>query len=252
MSIIEEALRKLQDKQQTTVPGPDIFETPVVDRNVSMNIKPAFHRTFAGITSILIILGLITYIGLNMYDGKQKEVKKNIYLNHDLLLGRGSLIPVDFGTNPKRGLNMENHLNIGNQPIRNMAPPQQADTSKDPDETQISLLVKEYEIQKQLDYAKRLISVGSYIDAIKDLDNVLGRSVRTWEAYLLMGTAYLGLGELDSAEIYMGIGLAINEKQPQWWIQRVMLKLQRGENEAALQILHGSERLAPILSHKVR
>ena len=250
MSIIEEALRKLQDKKQTTASKSDDFGTPVV----YVKVKTAFHRTFAGIASILTIIGLITYIGLDMYAERRKEIKKTIYLNQDLLLDRGPLVPVDFGLNPnpKRGLNMDKHLNIGSQPIRNMASSQQVDIFKDPDETQISLLVKEYEIQKQLDYAKRLIYVGSYIDAIKTLDNVLGRSVGTWEAYLLMGTAYLGLRELDSAEIYIGIGLAINEKQPQWWIQRVILRLQRGENEAALKILHGPERLAPILSHKAR
>ena len=55
----------------------------------------------------------------------------------------------------------------------------------------------------------------------------------------------LGLGELDNAEMYLEMGLAINGKVPQLWLQCAIVEQQRGKHEAALRILNEAEKLAP-------
>ncbi|MCP4413615.1 MAG: tetratricopeptide repeat protein, partial [Gammaproteobacteria bacterium] len=98
---------------------------------------------------------------------------------------------------------------------------------------------------KQLKQARHLINIGSYNDAIDILKPIIDRQEETWDTYLLMGAAYLGLGELDYAETYSEMGLAMNGKVPQLWLQCAIVEQQRGKHEAALKILNEAEKLAP-------
>lgn len=113
------------------------------------------------------------------------------------------------------------------------------------EEKSASSLLEEYVVGKQLRQARYLINIGSYAEAIDILKSIIDRQEEIWDTYLLMGAAYLGLGELDNAETYLEMGLAINGNVPQLWLQCAIVEQQRGKHEAALRILNESEKLAP-------
>ncbi|MGR3179739.1 MAG: tetratricopeptide repeat protein [Candidatus Anammoxibacter sp.] len=101
--------------------------------------------------------------------------------------------------------------------------------------------------EEKFNHIKHLIYIGSYEKAIDTLKPVIESNVGTWELYFLMGTAYLGLGNLDLAERYLDRGIAVNDKQIQLWIQRAVLEQQKGNHETALQILLAAEPLDPAM-----
>lgn len=103
------------------------------------------------------------------------------------------------------------------------------------------------DIKSEIDRAKHMINVGSYEKAVNILKPVIKNYVATWKVYLLIGTAYLGLNELDLAEKYLDKGLAITGRQPQLWLQRAVVEQQRGDHETALQLLQESLKLAPAM-----
>ena len=408
MSIIEETLRTIQEKQETKGHGYKNPGVSSVNGNVSHNPKPANYKTFVILTIVLSVLGLATYVGFDMYQNKLEEKKR--ILNYDQDLFKAEITSIVKSPKPPTTIKHENKLQKpdlglakyielekrldelkekdkapGNdknslntkissiveaqkpstsikpdskpqksnkqsdisrqrslvlpfespqspqlpqppispfQPPRstvladqvfgplkentqkgdivslkttNIAKPDQetyitpivkerkakpktneialeskqhkldgqpdvakdavlsqepsgpADTLKPPESTPTSLLVEEYVIEKQLNRAKDLVNAGSCKEAIEVLKPVIDSPSGTWEAYLLMGAAYLSLGELYYAETYLDMGLAINRKQPQLWVQRAIVEQQRGEHEAALRILHESEKLAPTM-----
>ncbi len=113
------------------------------------------------------------------------------------------------------------------------------------EEKPTSSLLEEYVVGKQLKRARHFIKIRSYAEAIDILKPIIDRQEEIWDTYLLMGAAYLGLGELDYAEIYSEMGLAMNGKVPQLWLQCAIVEQQRGKHEAALRILSEAEKLAP-------
>ncbi len=121
----------------------------------------------------------------------------------------------------------------------------QAEDLTHSEEKPTSSLLEEYVVGKQLKRARHLINIGSYAEAIDILKPIIDRQEEIWDTYLLMGAAYLSLGELDYAETYSEMGLAINGKVPQLWLQCAIVEQQRGKHEAALQILNEAEKLAP-------
>ncbi len=106
-------------------------------------------------------------------------------------------------------------------------------------------LLKEIVVGKQLKQARHLINIGSYAEAIDILKPIIDRKEEIWDTYLLMGAAYLSLGELDHAETYLEMGLAVNGNVPQLWLQCAIVEQQRGKHEVALRILYEAEKLAP-------
>ncbi len=118
---------------------------------------------------------------------------------------------------------------------------------KHSEEVPTSLFMEELVVEKQLDRAKYLINIGSYAEAIDILKPIVDSSAETWNAYLLMGAAYLGMGELYHAESYLDMGLAVNGKNPQLWLQRAIVEQQKGNHKSALQILDETQKLAPDL-----
>ncbi|MCP5005637.1 MAG: tetratricopeptide repeat protein [Planctomycetes bacterium] len=108
-----------------------------------------------------------------------------------------------------------------------------------------SSLLEEYVVGKHLRRARHLINIGSYAEAIDILKPIIDRQEEMWDAYLLMGAAHLGTGELDYAETYLEMGLAIDGNVPQLWLQCAIVEQQRGEHEVALRILNETEKLSP-------
>ncbi len=102
-------------------------------------------------------------------------------------------------------------------------------------------------LEDQLNRIKNLLSAGSYAKAVETLKPLINEYGNRWELYYYIGTAYLGLGDLDTAGNYLDWGLAINGTQPQLWGQRAIVAQQKGEHEAALIILSEAERLDPTM-----
>ena len=103
------------------------------------------------------------------------------------------------------------------------------------------------DIKNEIKRAKHMINVGSYEKAVNILNPIIENYVATWKVYLLIGTAYLGLNELDKAEKYLDKGLAVTGKQPQLWLQRAVVEQQRGDHGTALQLLKEAQKLAPAM-----
>ena len=89
MSIIENTLRNLQEKKDNEELHRDVPETQVVEKEASMNIKPARGRAFVVISIVLTLLGLGAYYGLEKY-------QENLAYNFDLL--ESLTAPVDVST----------------------------------------------------------------------------------------------------------------------------------------------------------
>ncbi len=150
-------------------------------------------------------------------------------------------------TKPRQELETEEHPGSINQAEENKLSIEPVEDLAYSEEMHASSLLEKNVFGKQLKRARHLISVGSHSDAIEILKPIIDRQEETWDTYLLMGAAYIGLGELDNAEKYSGMGLAINGNVPQLWLQCAIVEQERGNHEAALRILNESERLAPDL-----
>ncbi len=346
MSIIEETLRNLQEKKENEDVHQDVPVAQVVEKKASTNVKPARSRTFVVIVTVLSLLGLGTYYGLDKY---QENLYKNIEnLNYNLDSLESLTTPVDVSqkdvalpentgvidssqetqvTSVDEVLKVERNQNetviehktpktgMQGNAITEQAigPPlsdnqglessqndiskndvistgtvgvvesnhdisvttiaeetkfnQEFDSEEHPDsvnqsenkrlfvelaedlthseEKPSSSLLEEYVVGKQLKRARHLINIGSYAEAIDILKPIIDRQEEIWDTYLLMGAAYIGLGELDHAEMYSEMGLAVNGNIPQLWLQCAIVEQQRGKHEAALRILNEAEKLAP-------
>ena len=62
-----------------------------------------------------------------------------------------------------------------------------------------------------------------------------------------MGTAQLGVGDLDKAENAFMEGLVRDETVPHLWVQRAVIAQQRGQYKSAMDALRQAEFLAPDL-----
>ncbi|WP_162532419.1 tetratricopeptide repeat protein [Candidatus Scalindua japonica] len=180
----------------------------------------------------------------------QNDVSNNNFLPNTTVGAVVSHIDTDASvvsqeTKPKQELNTEAHPVTVNQSDNKQSPSESVvDLTQSVEKLPFSLL-EENIFGKQLKQARHLINIGSYNDAINILNPIIDRHQETWDTYLLMGAAYLGLGELDYAEKYSEMGLAMNGKVPQLWLQCAIVEQQRGRHEAALRILNEAEKLAP-------
>lgn len=102
-------------------------------------------------------------------------------------------------------------------------------------------------MEQTVTFARRQVQTGSYNAAITILTPVMDSPERTWEAYLLMGMAHLGLDELGPAGDYLDKGIAVTEKQPSLWLQRAIVEQEKGEHEKALLMLRRGENIAPTM-----
>jgi tetratricopeptide (TPR) repeat protein len=160
--------------------------------------------------------------------------------NHEI-----SVTTIDEETKFKQEFDSEEQPGSVNQSENDRLSVEMVEDLTHSEEKPTTSLLEEYVVGKQLKRARHLINIGSYAEAIDILKPIIDRREEIWDTYLLMGAAYLGLGELDNAEIYSGMGLAINGKVPQLWLQCAIVEQQRGKHEDALRILNEAEKLAP-------
>lgn len=99
--------------------------------------------------------------------------------------------------------------------------------------------------EERLAAGRNLVGSGAYVEAVEALQPLFYPPPASWEPYLIMGAAQLGLGKLDAAQSYLDQGLARNGKQPGLLVQRAVVEQQRGNHQAALRLLKDAERAAP-------
>ncbi len=190
-----------------------------------------------------------------LYDNQGLESSQNEIFNNDVLPGGAVVAVVSSQVTDASADSQEakprQELDVKESPVSvNQSDSKQLSAGPVEDlfqseEKPSATLFEENIFGKQLKQARHLIDIGSYNEAIDILRPIIDRQEETWDTYLLMGAAYLGLGELDYAEAYSEMGLAMNGNVPQLWLQCAIVEQERGKHEAALRILNESERLAP-------
>lgn len=98
---------------------------------------------------------------------------------------------------------------------------------------------------QRISFVKDLLGDSLYSEAVDNLKPLFDTPPGVWEPYLLMGTAYMGLGDLEVADSYFKKGLAVDKNRPRLWLQRAVVAQQQGDHNAALEILRKVETFAP-------
>lgn len=101
--------------------------------------------------------------------------------------------------------------------------------------------------ERRLTLAQRLIKSQDYARAVTLLTPLINGSPQEWEPWFWMGTAELGLGNMDEADRYFIEGLARNSTVPELWVQRALVVQQRGNYAESVELLRQAEILAPDL-----
>lgn len=102
-------------------------------------------------------------------------------------------------------------------------------------------------MEKGLAVSQILIKKRQYGQAVTILRSLLKSEPNDWEPWFWMGTAKLGLGQLDEADQFFIDGLARNGTVPHLWVQRALVGQQRGRYWEAIEALRQAEILAPDL-----
>lgn len=101
--------------------------------------------------------------------------------------------------------------------------------------------------QVTLARAQHFITQRQYAQAINVLDPLFIKPPERWEPWFWLGTAQLGLGQLEKAQASLVDGLARDATVPQLWVQRALVSQQQGRFGEALDALRQAELLAPEL-----
>ena len=95
--------------------------------------------------------------------------------------------------------------------------------------------------------AQSFIKQRQYAQAINILEPLFAKPPERWEPWFWLGTAQLGLGQLEKARASLVDGLARDATVPQLWVQRALVSQQQGRFGEALDALRQAELLAPEL-----
>ena len=101
--------------------------------------------------------------------------------------------------------------------------------------------------EQRLVKAQLLIEQQSHAEALEVLNPLFATLPDTWEPWFWMGTAQLGVGNLDKAENAFMEGLVRDDTVPYLWVQRAVIEQQRGQYRQAMDALRQAELLAPDL-----
>ena len=95
--------------------------------------------------------------------------------------------------------------------------------------------------------AESFIKQRQYAQAVNILDPLFAKPPERWEPWFWLGTAQLGLGQLEKARAALVDGLARDATVPQLWVQQALVSQQQGRFGEALDALRQAELLAPEL-----
>lgn len=101
--------------------------------------------------------------------------------------------------------------------------------------------------QVSLARAQHFITQRQYAQAVNVLEPLFVKPPERWEPWFWLGTAQLGLGQLEKAWASLVDGLARDATVPQLWVQRALVSQQQGRFGEALDALRQAELLAPEL-----
>ncbi len=101
--------------------------------------------------------------------------------------------------------------------------------------------------EQRLARAQTLIAQQFHAEALQVLNPLFATLPTTWEPWFWLGTAQLGVGDLDKAENAFMEGLVRDETVPHLWVQRAVIAQQRGQHKSAMDALRQAEFLAPDL-----
>ncbi|MCA9470687.1 MAG: hypothetical protein MRJ96_03645 [Nitrospirales bacterium] len=101
--------------------------------------------------------------------------------------------------------------------------------------------------QQRLVKARLLIGQNAHAEAITVLQPLFTPPPASWEPWFWMGTAQLGVGNLDKAEESFMEGLVRDDSVGYLWVQRAVVAQQRGNFGKAMDALRQAELLAPKL-----
>ena len=95
--------------------------------------------------------------------------------------------------------------------------------------------------------AQDLIKQQQYGQAVTSLQPLFVKPPDRWEPWFWLGTAQLGLGQLEEAKESFVEGLARDATVPQLWVQRALVSQQQGKFGEAVEALRQAELIAPQL-----
>ena len=95
--------------------------------------------------------------------------------------------------------------------------------------------------------AQSFIKRRQYAQALNILEPLFAKPPERWDPWFWLGTAQLGLGQLEKAGASLVEGLARDATVPQLWVQRALVSQQQGRFGEALDALRQAELLAPKL-----
>ena len=96
----------------------------------------------------------------------------------------------------------------------------------------------------RLAHAQSFIKQRQYARAINILEPLFAKPPERWEPWFWLGTAQLGLRQLEEARASFVDGLARDATVPQLWVQRALVDQQQGRFGEALDALRQAELLA--------
>ena len=101
--------------------------------------------------------------------------------------------------------------------------------------------------KQRMTKGKFLIRKRLYEEAVKVLDPLFESQPSQWEPWFWMGTAYLGLRNLEQAETFLMEGLVRDDTVPHLWVQQGLVYQIQEKNEKAIGAFRQAQRLAPDL-----
>ena len=99
--------------------------------------------------------------------------------------------------------------------------------------------------KQRMTKGKFLIRKRLYEEAVKVLDPLFESQPPHWEPWFWMGTAYLGLRDLEQAETFLMEGLVRDDTVPHLWVQQGLVYQLQEKHEKAIGAFRHAELLAP-------
>ena len=101
--------------------------------------------------------------------------------------------------------------------------------------------------KQRMTKGKFLIRKRLYEEAVKVLDPLFESQPSQWEPWFWMGTAHLGLRNLEQAETFLMEGLVRDDTVPHLWVQQGLVYQLQEQHEKAIGAFRQAQRLAPDL-----
>jgi len=102
-------------------------------------------------------------------------------------------------------------------------------------------------LEERLNDAQSLIAQQEYRKAVELLRPLFAGTQERWEPWFWLGTAQLGMHQLEVAENSFREGLARDSTIPHLWVQQALVAQQHGHYNEAIDSLRQAEMLAPNL-----